>query len=73
VFQLALGANGQWTEKLLHSFCSTGSCPNHPRAGLVLDPTGNLYGTTESGGGRGYCNGGCGAVFEITPHGGEHQ
>jgi uncharacterized repeat protein (TIGR03803 family) len=36
-----------------------------PGAGLVLDPAGNLYGTTPSGGANGY-----GTVFEISPAGG---
>src|SRR5271154_3556613 len=42
-----------------------------PKAGLIMDATGNLYGTTYSGGdlscGNGY---GCGAVFKLTPSNG---
>jgi uncharacterized repeat protein (TIGR03803 family) len=53
-------------EKLLYSFGSTGTDGKNPGAGLVRDTAGNLYGTTEAGGGTG-CNGnGCGTVFELT-------
>ncbi len=46
---------------------SQGSCTDgaYPRAGLILDATGNLYGTTSYGGVNGY---GVGAVFELTPN-----
>jgi uncharacterized repeat protein (TIGR03803 family) len=37
-----------------------------PEAGLVIDPLGNLYGTTSSGG-----SDGVGTVFEVTPAGTE--
>jgi uncharacterized repeat protein (TIGR03803 family) len=52
-------------EKLLYSF-GTGTDGKNPAAGLVRDTAGNLYGTTQAGGGTG-CNGnGCGTVFELT-------
>jgi uncharacterized repeat protein (TIGR03803 family) len=49
---------------MIHSF--TGLDGNGPN-GLVLaqDRSGNLYGTTSSGGTGTGCAGGCGAVFEI--------
>jgi len=34
----------------------------HPTAGLIFDPAGNLYGTTEGDGTTTF-----GSVFEITP------
>ncbi len=39
-----------------------------PYAGLSIDAAGNLYGTTDRGGGQGNCPppGGCGAVFQLT-------
>jgi uncharacterized repeat protein (TIGR03803 family) len=42
-------------------------------AGLIADGAGNLYGTTDYGGGKNSCNGGygCGTVFEIAPDGTE--
>lgn len=61
VFQLTLGANGKWTEKLLHTFVGTlGEDGLNPAASLIFD-SGNLYGTTAGGGAYG-----CGAIFEIT-------
>jgi uncharacterized repeat protein (TIGR03803 family) len=50
----------------LHSFCLQSGCPDgdHPPAGLVQATNGNLYGTTEDGGG-----GCCGTVFKMTPGG----
>jgi uncharacterized repeat protein (TIGR03803 family) len=65
---------GQWTEKVLHRFAGVaegakfgdGASPN---GGLVIDTTGNLYGTTFLGGYN--CphnsNQGCGTVFELSP------
>jgi uncharacterized repeat protein (TIGR03803 family) len=70
VFELTPGANGKWTEKVLHSFKNNGKDGVGPASGLVFDALGNLYGTTP-GGGTGACNyggpSGCGTVFELTP------
>jgi uncharacterized repeat protein (TIGR03803 family) len=62
VFQLMPGANGKWTERVLHSFKGVdGISP----LGLILDASGNLYGTAYLGGkGNG---GGAGTAFELTP------
>jgi uncharacterized repeat protein (TIGR03803 family) len=61
-----LSRQGQlWTETRLYSF---GSSPNdgyYPLHNVVLDRTGNLYGTTSQGGD----NGG-GTVFQLVPSGG---
>ena len=39
-----------------------------PVAGLFMDASGNLYGTTSEGGDGGSCNGnGCGTVFKLAP------
>ena len=67
VFELTRGG----TEKLLYSF---GGVPNDgeaPQGGLVADPNGNLYGTTEQGGGTGCAGSGCGTIFRMTPAGKE--
>jgi uncharacterized repeat protein (TIGR03803 family) len=55
------------TYKVLYSF-TEGADGTYPRAELVRDGAGNLYGTTEAGG-TGTCNldflSGCGVVFEL--------
>ena len=63
VFELTPSLSG-WTETVLYNFRG----PNDgvvPYGGLVLDPAGNLYGTTPYGGA-----GGGGTVFELTPSNG---
>ena len=57
-------SNGTWTFNLLYSFVS-GSGGYGPVASLIIDASGNLYGTTYSDGAYGY-----GSVFELTPSGG---
>ena len=61
-----LSPNG--TETLLYSFCVLAACADgyHPRAGLIMDTTGNLYGTAFDGGAYD-----AGAVFELSPSGTE--
>jgi uncharacterized repeat protein (TIGR03803 family) len=56
--------DGQWKEKMLHNFCSRNNCADGalPLAGLVMDATGTLYGTTYWGGTCVYC----GVVFKMT-------
>jgi uncharacterized repeat protein (TIGR03803 family) len=56
-------------ETVLYSFCGLGhTCIDgaEPRAGLVFDQKGNLYGTTEYGGVHGQ-----GVAFKLTPEGKE--
>jgi uncharacterized repeat protein (TIGR03803 family) len=62
VFELRPRAKGAWTERILYSFCFTCQDGIYPEGGLVMDAGGNLYGTTDWGGGYGY-----GTVFELTP------
>jgi uncharacterized repeat protein (TIGR03803 family) len=66
-FRLSPNADGSWTEKVLHVFCSRGACPDgaEPDAKLILDEQGNLFSTTILGG-NGAC--GCGVAFELTPN-----
>jgi uncharacterized repeat protein (TIGR03803 family) len=59
VFELTPQAGGAWTETVLHSFDSTDGY--YPEANLILDASGNLYGSTPAGGAYGY-----GTVFELT-------
>jgi uncharacterized repeat protein (TIGR03803 family) len=67
VFKLAPNVDGTWTETVLYSF-KGGVDGNGPEAGLVMDPDGNLYGTTASGGSSSACPGGCGTVFKLAPN-----
>ena len=55
-------------ETVLHSFCPGAGCPDgsHPRADLVMDKAGNLYGTTYYGG-----TNNVGTVFKVSPNGTE--
>jgi uncharacterized repeat protein (TIGR03803 family) len=70
VFELSPSAGGVWTETILHRFHNNGSDGVFPAAGLILDASGNLYGTTTKGG-TGVCTNqsyaGCGIVFELSP------
>ena len=55
-------------ETVLYSFTGTGGDGAYPRAGLVRDAQGNLYGTTYAGGDPACIAGtGCGTVFKLTP------
>jgi uncharacterized repeat protein (TIGR03803 family) len=64
VFELTPGSNGSWTETTLHSFAglSDGDDGAQPLSNLVFDASGNLYGTTTTGG-----SGNAGTVFELSP------
>jgi uncharacterized repeat protein (TIGR03803 family) len=72
VFELAPSSGGGWTESVLYDFGSgdkghTHGC--HPYSSLIFDAAGNLYGTTNSGGGgitQGTCDHGCGVVFQLS-------
>jgi uncharacterized repeat protein (TIGR03803 family) len=59
VYNLAL-SSGKWVETVLHSF--TGGSDGAYPVGIVLDSSGNLFGTANSGGAHNF-----GTVFEITP------
>ena len=69
VFELSPQSGGGWTQTVLYSFQNNGQDGVNPRAGLVIDNAGNLYGTTYQGGG-GNCTYGCGNVFELSPQSG---
>jgi uncharacterized protein YceK len=70
VYKLTPNGNGTYTETVLYGFTG-GSDGANPFAGLISDAMGNLYGTTQYGGGSSNCIGGfgCGTVFKLTPIG----
>jgi uncharacterized repeat protein (TIGR03803 family) len=62
-FGVVFKVTADGTESVLHTFTG-GSDGARPKGSLIADSSGNLYGTTSSGGGlRG------GTVFQITPEG----
>jgi uncharacterized repeat protein (TIGR03803 family) len=66
VFELKPNSNGTWTESILYSF-QGGNDGEGPESGVIFDSSGNLYGTTASGGGYGVGKNCCGTVFKLTP------
>jgi hypothetical protein len=66
-FRLTRTSTG-WSEQGLYSFCSQSNCADgqEPHGGLIIDASGNLYGTTLRGG-SGSCPFyfGCGVVFAL--------
>jgi uncharacterized repeat protein (TIGR03803 family) len=69
VFRLIPTGGGNYRENVIHSF-HRGFDGAEPHAGLIIDSTGTLYGTTSRGGIYDNCfpGGGCGTVFRIRPN-----
>ena len=68
VVELMPAGDGTWNETIIHDF--RGPDGVAPVGSLLIDSSGNIYGTTASGGlySNDVCgDSGCGAVFEITP------
>jgi uncharacterized repeat protein (TIGR03803 family) len=64
IFKLAPSGDGIWTESILYNFLGglDGSAPS----AVIFDGTGNLLGTTASGGGPNtICD--CGTVYQLSP------
>jgi len=55
------------TESVLHSFAGGASDGSYPIGAMIIDSSGNLYGTTEFGGSSNCAGNGCGAVFKLVP------
>jgi uncharacterized repeat protein (TIGR03803 family) len=64
IFKLDSAGN----ETILHNF--TGADGASPTGGVIRDPDGNLYGTTQRGGDLTQCrSAGCGTIFKLDPSG----
>jgi uncharacterized repeat protein (TIGR03803 family) len=59
-----LSTSGKGKERILHTFEGTDGQESVGR--LYIDNSGNLFGTTPTGGG-GTCTNGCGTVYELSP------
>jgi uncharacterized repeat protein (TIGR03803 family) len=62
VFKLTKNSDGSWTESVLYSFAG-GTDGATPYAEVTFDASGNLYGTTYSGGASS-----AGTVFQLAPN-----
>jgi uncharacterized repeat protein (TIGR03803 family) len=77
LYELSPAKKG-YTETILHTFCSISRpCTDGdtPEGALVMDTSGNLYGTTYNGGADCSPDGeiGCGVAFEVMPDGTDSQ
>lgn len=67
VFELSPDGNGGWNETVLYNFCSVPNCAdgiNPYFSDVIIDRSGNLYGTAEFGG-----TNDTGVVYELSPNG----
>jgi uncharacterized repeat protein (TIGR03803 family) len=64
VFELSPAGDGAWTVTVLQSFWNAGYGGSEPVSGLIMDSSGNLFGTTFYGSGH------FGNVFQLSPSGG---
>jgi uncharacterized repeat protein (TIGR03803 family) len=65
VFLLTPRSSGSWRLTTPYTFSGGSPDGGSPSAGVIMDQTGNLYGTAANGG-----NGGGGVVFKLTPNNG---
>lgn len=74
VFEIAAGT---WHNTVLYNFTNANGDGAYPNSALLRDSSGNLYGTTEAGGGSTVCNVwnvmGCGTVFKLAPSGSTYK
>jgi uncharacterized repeat protein (TIGR03803 family) len=54
-----------WTETVLYAFLGSPNDGAYPYSGVIFDRAGNIYGTTEAGGG------GLGTAYQLTPSSGQ--
>jgi uncharacterized repeat protein (TIGR03803 family) len=65
IFEMTPNGDGTWTYHILHRFASYATDGQTPYGSLVMDASGNFYGTTEFGGSKGN-----GTVFKFSFTGG---
>lgn len=66
VFKLSANADGSWTYRVIHNFGDSDG--SNPAGSLIFDAAGNLFGTTQFGGSRTYCEPGCGVAYKLAPN-----
>jgi len=62
VFELSPEKSGAWSEAVLYAFRGGSNDGSLPYAGLIMDKSGNFYGTTTEGGAYTF-----GTVFKLSP------
>jgi uncharacterized repeat protein (TIGR03803 family) len=62
VFELSPNGSGGWNPTVIHTFTGAPKDGSSPNGTPVLDKAGNIYGTTQTGGAKGY-----GTVYKLTP------
>jgi uncharacterized repeat protein (TIGR03803 family) len=70
VLAILVAANASWAAgklRILHTFTSGDVAAPNGDGPLAFDSSGNLYGTTGTGGSGSGCGGGCGTVFQLRP------
>lgn len=71
VFELSPAGSGSWNLTVLYSFGAKTNDGNAPLGGVTIDSAGNLYGTTQNGGGTSSaCPAGCGIAYKLSSHNG---
>lgn len=79
VYRLVPTEHGHWAQTLLYQFCQEDACIDGatPKSGVILDASGNIYGTVTAGGnpahrcGKGTDSVGCGLVYKVSSNGTE--
>jgi uncharacterized repeat protein (TIGR03803 family) len=66
VFELTPSGNG-FHESILHDFQLRRGDGEYPKAGVIVDASGALYGATTFGGTSKACGDGCGTIYKLTP------
>ena len=62
-FEMSPASGGTWTYKILHTFSEANNDGTYPVGALTFDASGNLWGTTETGG----STNNSGTIYEFTP------